>query len=128
MSASDTAPIKFRIEGSGQMLEALAQAIELALRTARATQDRRGAGSVSRGALTIEVDATNYDHDELRYVITSIDDAVRTIAGWAEAKRCDECEEPVALLFDDAYLETRNGDGVICCECYRRIEDGEEET
>jgi hypothetical protein len=124
MSASDTAPRKFRIEGSGQMLVALAQAIEIALRAARRTPDRKGAGSVGHGSLSIEVDATNYDRDDLRYVITSIDDAVSTIAGWAEAKRCDECEEPVALLFDDAYLETRNGEGVICCECYRRIEDG----
>ena len=127
MSLSHTSPRKFRIEGSGQILEALAQAIELALRAARTTPDRKGAGSVGHGSLTIEVEATNYDQDDLRYVITSIDDAVRTIAGWAEAKRCDECEQPVALLFDDAYLETRNGDGVICCECYRRIEDGEEE-
>ena len=128
MSASDTASRKFRIEGSGQMLEALAQAIELALRAARTTPDRKGAGCVAHGSLTIEVDARNYDHDDLRYVITSIDDAVSNIAGWAEAKRCDECKEPVALLFDDAYLETRNGDGVICCECYRRIEDGAEDT
>jgi formylmethanofuran dehydrogenase subunit E len=128
MSSSDNAPGKFRIEGSGHMLEALAQAIEHALRAARSTPDRTDAGSISRGALTIEVEATNDDRDDLRYVITSIEDAVRTIAGWAEAKRCDECEEPVALLFDDAYLETRNGDGVICCECYRRIEGGEEQT
>ncbi len=126
MSSSDTPPRKFRIEGSGQMLGALAQAIELALRAARTTPDREGAGSVARGPLTIDVDATNYKHDDLRYVITSIDDAVSTIAGWAEAKRCDPCEEPVALLFDDAYLETRNGEGVICCECYRRIVDGED--
>ena len=123
MSSSDNAPRKFRIEGSGQMLEALAQAIDLALRAARTTPDRTGTGSVARGPLTIEVEATNYDHNAVRYVITSIDDAVSTIAGWAEPKRCDECEEPVALLFDDAYLETRGGDGVICCECYRRIED-----
>jgi hypothetical protein len=128
MSPADNAPRKFRIEGSGQMLEALAQAIELALRAARTTPDREGAGSVAHGSLTIEVDATNYDREDLRYVITSIDDAVRTIAGWAEAKRCDECKAPVALLFDDAYLETRNGEGVICCECYRRTEGGEEET
>ena len=126
MSSSDNAPRKFRIEGSGQMLEAMAEAIEHALRAARTTPDRTGAGSVSRGALTIEVEATNDDPDRLRYVIASIDDAVSTVAGWAEAKRCDECEEPVALLFDDAYLETRNGEGVICCECYRRIEDGED--
>jgi formylmethanofuran dehydrogenase subunit E len=126
MSGSDTAPRKFRIEGSGRMLEALAQAIELALRAARTTPDREGAGSVAHGSLTIEVEATNHDPDDLRYVIASIDDAVSTIAGWAEAKRCDECEEPVALLFDDAYLETRNGEGVICCECYRRTEDGED--
>ena len=128
MSSSDTAPRKFSIEGSGQMLEALAQAIELALRAARATPDRTGAGRVSRGAITIEVEATNYEPDDLKHVITSIDDAVSTVAGWAEAKRCDECEEPVALLFDDAYLETLDGEGVICCECYRRNEDGEQET
>jgi formylmethanofuran dehydrogenase subunit E len=127
MSSSESAPRKFRIEGSGRMLEALAQAIELALRAARATPDRTGAGTVSRGPLTIEVEAINSEPDHLRYVIASIDDAVRTIAGWAETKRCDECKEPVALLFDDAYLETRNGEGVICCECYRRLEDGEEE-
>jgi len=109
------------------MLEALAQAIELALRAARSTPQRRGAGSIAQGSVAIEVEATNYDHDDLRYVITSVDDAVSTIAGWAEAKRCDECEDLVALLFDDAYLETRKGEGVICCQCYRRIEDGEEE-
>jgi len=123
MRSSDNAPRKFRIEGPGQMLEALAQAIELALRAARTTPDRTGEGSISRGALTIEVEATDDDPDDLRYVIASIDDAVSTIAGWAEAKRCDECEAPVALLFDDAYLETRNGEGVVCCECYRRTED-----
>lgn len=127
MPSSENAQKKFRIEGSGQMLEALAQAIELALRAARTTPDRTGTGSVSRGALTIEVDATNYDQNRLRYVIDSIDDAVNTVSGWAEPKRCDKCTEPVALLFDDAYLETRNGEGVICCRCYRRAEDGEQE-
>jgi hypothetical protein len=127
MSSSDTTPRKFRIEGSGQMLEALSQAIELALRAARTTPNRTGAGSISRGALFIEVEATNFEQDRLRYVIDSIDDAVNTVSGWAEPKRCIECEQPVALLFDDAYLETQNGEGVICCECYRRIEDGEGE-
>jgi len=57
---------------------------------------------------------------------TCIDEAAEVIAGWAEKKRCDECKELVALLFDDAYLETRDGRGIICCECYRRIEDGED--
>jgi hypothetical protein len=126
MSSSDNAPRKFKIEGSGQMLEALAQAIEHALRAARTTPERTGTGSVSRSARTIEVEATNHEPDDLKYVITSIDDAVRTIAGWAEAKRCIECEQPVALLFDDAYLESSEGDGVICCECYRRTDDGED--
>jgi hypothetical protein len=109
------------------MLAALAQAIDLALRAARATPYHAGAVSVVHDSFTIEAEATS-DRDDLRYVITSIDDAARTIAGWAEKKRCDECEQLVALLFDDAYLETRDGDGVICCECYRRKEDGEEET
>lgn len=127
MSSSDTTPRKFRIEGSGQMLEALSQAIELALRAARTTPDRTGAGSVSHGPLTIEVEAVDYEPDRLKYVIASIEDAVSTVVGWAEAKRCTECEQPVALLFDDAYLESSEGDGVICCECYRRAEDGEDE-
>jgi len=109
------------------MLEALAQAIELALRAARATPYRTGAGSVADGSLTIEVEATK-DPDDLRYVITSIDDAVNTLAGWAESKRCVEGDQPVALLFDDAYLETLDGEGVICCECYRRNEGGDSET
>jgi formylmethanofuran dehydrogenase subunit E len=109
------------------MLGALAQAIELALRAARATPSRRGAGAAAHGSLAIEVEAMNNDHDDLRYVITSLDDAANTIAGWAESKRCDECEELMALLFDDAYLETRDGEG-ICCECYRRIENGEAES
>ena len=109
------------------MLEALAQAIEHTLRAARSTPDRTGTGSISRGALTIEVEAMNSQPDYLRYLIASIEDAVSTVTGWAETKRCIECEQPVALLFDDAYLESSKGDGVICCECYRRIEDGEEE-
>lgn len=115
---------KFRIEGSGAMLQALAQAIELALQSARKTPYRRGAGSVTHGATTIEVGAT-VTHDELKYMISSIDDAAATLDGWAEKKRCDECNKLVALLFDDAYLETDDGDGVVCCECYNLDEDGE---
>ena len=68
MSSSDTTPRKFKIEGSGQMLEALSQAIELALRAARTTPDRTGAGSISRRPLTIEVEAKNAP-DNLKYVI-----------------------------------------------------------
>jgi hypothetical protein len=123
MPSSHTTPRKFKIEGSGQMLESLAQAIELALRAARTTPDRTGTASVSRGALTIEVEAMNSQPNYLRYLIASIEDAVSTVTGWAEAKRCIECEQPVALLFDDAYLESSEGDCVICCECYRRDEE-----
>ncbi len=116
---------KFRIEGTGQMLEALAQAINLALKEARATPYRTGSGSVATDDLTIEVEALA-GGEKLRYMPTDIDEAAEVITGWAEKKRCDECQELVALLFDDAYLETRDGEGVICCECYRRIEDGED--
>jgi hypothetical protein len=83
MSSSDKAPRKFRIEGSGRMLAALAQAIELALRAARATPSRNGAGTAAHGSIAIEVEAMNHDRDDLRYVITSTDDAASTIAGWA---------------------------------------------
>ena len=125
--ADDPRPVRartFRIEGEGRMLEALARAINLALDAARATPYRKGSGSVATDDLTIEVEALA-GGKKLRYMPTHIDDAAEVITGWAEKKRCDECQELVALLFDDAYLETRDGDGVICCECYRRIEDGE---
>jgi hypothetical protein len=48
MSSPDKAPRKFKIEGSGRMLAALAQAIELALRAARTTPSRRGVGTASQ--------------------------------------------------------------------------------
>lgn len=124
MASNTEANRKFRIEGSGAMLEALARAIELALQSARKAPYRRGAGSVTRGATTIEVGAIAA-HDELKYMISSLDDAAATLDGWAEKKRCDECNKLVAMFFNDAYLETDDGDGVICCECYNRTEDGE---
>jgi len=117
---------KFRIEGSGIMLNALAEAIAQALRAARSRPDRTGNGSVTHGLVTIEVAATD-EPDGLSYAISSIEDAVRTISGWAETKRCEDCDEPVAMLFDDAYLETPEGDGVVCCRCWRRREDDYDE-
>jgi hypothetical protein len=128
MSSDRNDPRKFKIEGSGQMLDALAKAIEQALQAARATPDRTGIGSATRGPVTIEVEATNYDENRLRYVIDGIEDAVNTVSGWAAPKRCVDCDQPVALLFDDAYLETLDGDGVICCECYRRNEEVDSQT
>jgi hypothetical protein len=106
---------KFRIEGTGQMLEALARAIDLALREARATPHRTGLGSVTTADLVIEVEALT-GPQKLRYMPTSIEEAAEVVTGWAEKKRCEECKELVALLIDAAYLETGDG-GVICCEC-----------
>ncbi|HZC46107.1 MAG TPA: hypothetical protein VE243_06500 [Candidatus Acidoferrum sp.] len=117
---------KFRIEGSDLMLDALVKAIEQALRAARSSPDRTGKGSATAGTFEIEVEASS-DPDNLSYVISSLDDAVRTVAGWAEPKLCEDCEEPVALLFDDAYLESSEGDGVVCCRCYRLRQGDEDE-
>jgi hypothetical protein len=128
MSSNQNDPRKFKIEGSGLMLDALAKAIEQALQSARSSPDRTGTGTTTQGSAIIEVEATNHDPAGLNYVITSLDDAVRTVAGWAEPKRCEDCEEPVALLFDDAYLETSEGEGVICCRCYRLREGDEPES
>lgn len=127
MSSNQNDSRKFRIEGSGRMLAALAEAIERALRAARSSPNRTGTGTISRDAAIIEVKATNYDPDALAYVISDLDDAVRTVAGWAEPKLCEDCEAPVALLFDDAYLETSEAGGVVCCRCYRRREGDEDE-
>jgi len=122
MSSNSANPRKFKIEGSRRMLEVLAQAIKQALEATRTTPDEIVRGSAASGTFEIEVEA-NSRPANLKYVINSIDDAVSTVSGWAEPKRCIECEKPVALLFDDAYLESSDGDGVICCECYRRDED-----
>ena len=127
MSSDQNDSRKFRIEGSGRMLEALSKAIERALRAARSTPARTGTGLTVNGPATIEVEATNYDSDALKYVVSNLDDAVRTVAGWAEPKLCEDYEEPVALLFDDAYLESSEGEGVICCRCYRLREGDEDE-
>jgi hypothetical protein len=125
MTSNHNESRKFRIEGSGIMLNALAEAITLALRAARLRPDRTGTGSVTHGHVTIEVAATD-EPDGLTYAISSIEDAVRTISGWAETKRCQDCDVPIAMLFDDAYLETPDGDGVVCCRCWRRREDDDE--
>jgi hypothetical protein len=122
MASNKSDPRTFRIEGSGMMLNALAEAIERSLRRAGSTPDRTGSAKVIQGPVTIEVTATNYDRYDLKYSISNIEDAVRTVSGWAEPKRCDDCDKPVALLFDDAYLETPDGDGVVCCRCWRRRE------
>jgi hypothetical protein len=127
MSSTDNAPRKFRIEGSGRMLEALVQAIESALQAARSTPYRTGEGCAAHGVFEIEVEA-NSGPDNLKYAISRKDDACSTIEGWAEIKRCCECDTLVAFIFDDAYLETVDGDGVICCECWRLEEDSEQQT
>lgn len=125
MSSNQNDSRKFRIEGSGLMLNALAEAIAQALRGARLRPDRIVTGSVNYRHVTIEVAATD-EPDGLSYAISSIEDAARTISGWAETKRCEDCDVPTAMLFDDAYLETLDGDGVICCRCWRRRQDDDE--
>ena len=85
MTSNRNEPRQFRIEGSGVMLNAPAEAIEQALRAARLRPDRTGTGSVTHGLVTIEVAASDYDEaDGLSYAISSIEDAVRTISGWAK--------------------------------------------
>jgi hypothetical protein len=79
----------FRIEGSNTMLNALAEAIEQTLRRAGSTPDRTGSAKVVQGPVTIEVTATNHDRYDLKYAISNIEDAARTISGWAEPKRCE---------------------------------------
>src|ERR1700682_2359516 len=56
MSSSGQDSRKFRIEGSGQMLTALAQAIDLALTAARATPYRVGAASVVQDSVIMEAE------------------------------------------------------------------------
>jgi hypothetical protein len=44
-------------------------------------------------------------------------------SGLAEVKRCIECDDTVAVLFDNAYLERDDDGNVICCDCWQKLEE-----
>jgi len=60
----------------------------------------------------------------LRPAIDECDDFAELAHGWAERKRCRVCQKLVALLFDDAYLESTVADGeVACVDCTAAAND-----
>ncbi|MGH8679340.1 MAG: hypothetical protein ACREUQ_13450 [Burkholderiales bacterium] len=113
---------RFEIEGSGLALQQLSDALKMALNQARRDPYRRGSVHTKSGELEVAVAVSEGETLNLR--AHDRESAVLS-AGFAEVKKCFECRDIVALLFDDAYLEQDNQGNVICCQCWRKHYDDE---
>ncbi|SRR6266849_2138104 len=106
------------IEGNATALRGLAAAINRALRRASdATPDPTRVRATTR-SIAIEVEVSGSSKG-LALLIGSRDDWQLLAEGWAESRRCKNCDTLVALLFEEHYIQSHTGDGVICCECER---------
>ncbi len=105
---------RFYIRGSDVALRRLSATIEEALNLVTLP------AQMKFGALEISVAVRDEKRFELR-----ADDRESVAAagqGLAEVKRCVECDDIVALLFDDAYLQHDKDGNVICCDCWQKSE------
>ena len=108
---------EFKVEGSPSALRHLAQTINAALKGAARGTHRRRVMRATKNATAVEVRVLD-DSLPLRPAIDECDDFAELARGWAGRKRCRLCEKLVALLFDDAYIESTVADGaVVCVDC-----------
>ena len=106
------------IEGNATALRGLATAINRALRSSSdARPDQTSARATTR-SIAIEMRVSRSSKG-LALLIGNRDDWQLLAEGWAESKRCRNCDTLVALLFEEHYIQSPTGDGVICCECER---------
>jgi hypothetical protein len=112
---------KFRLEGTGPALRALSKAISNAVATHRKNSTEM-VGQATLEGLSIQVRVRTSGR-ALRVLIDSRDDAAELLEGWAENSRCVKCSTPVALLFEDNYLESASDDGPVCANCMGEILD-----
>jgi|SRR5579872_1383248 len=113
----------FKVEGSSAELRCLMETIQDALkRSQKASEEVVARGSL--GPLEIEVTVRN---PKAPLVVRpgSRDEAATLLEGWAENVTCANCEIPVALLFEEEYLESSSGKGALCADCMREELDGE---
>ncbi len=106
---------RFEIKGSGLALRRLSEAIREALHQVRLP------AQMKFGAVEISVSLS--DSEQLVLRAHDRESVGSAATGLAEVKKCIECDDTVALLFDDAYLEHDNRGNVICCECWRRLNE-----
>jgi hypothetical protein len=114
---------EFKVEGSPSALRHLAQTINAALRGLDRGADDQKVVRATKNDIAVEVRVLG-DGLPLRPAIDECDDFAQLAQGWAERKRCRLCQKLVALLFDDAYLESAVADGeVACVDCWATAND-----
>ena len=113
----------FKVEGSPAELRCLMETLQDALkRTQKGSQVKIAHGNL--GPLEVEVTVRNRN-TPLAVRPGSRDQAASLLEGWAENVKCANCEIPVALLFEEEYLESSSGRGALCADCMRKELDGE---
>jgi hypothetical protein len=118
-------PANFKIEGNRATLLQLAKLIgdTVAKDDGSSSDPVAIAGRI--GGRMVEV-RLRPDERTVRNVIESRNDAAELLEGWAENKKCVSCGTPIALLFEEEYLESPSADGPICTQCFGDSLDGEE--
>jgi hypothetical protein len=122
-SEENEAPEVFKLEGNARALRELAATIEAALEGAPPEEsDFRTSVRSTVGNLAIEVRVTPWA--SLKRVADTADEVPSLIGGWAEVKRCYLCNEVVALLVDDFYIESAvYDDAVVCLKCVTHADE-----
>jgi hypothetical protein len=123
MASEPSTPRSFKLEGNAAGLRCLMETIDAALR--RTEQDSQPAVAERKvGQLDIEVRVSD------AAVVLSVrpssrEEAAIMLEGWAENVKCANCEIPVALLFEEEYLESSTGRGAVCASCMEEELDDE---
>ena len=123
MAKRRSAERKFRLEGTAPALRQLAKAISNALATDK-KNSTEPVGEATSDGLSIQVTVRSSGRS-LRVLIDGRDEAAELLEGWAENSRCVQCSTPVALLFEENYLESLTDDGPVCANCLGEILDKE---
>jgi hypothetical protein len=118
-------PVSFKIEGNRAALLQLAQLISDTVAKGDGSSSDPIAVAGRIGGRMIEV-RLRQEERTVRNVINSRQDAAELLEGWAENKKCVSCGTPVALLFEQEYLESPSADGPICAQCFGDSLDSEE--
>jgi hypothetical protein len=108
--------INFKIEGNSA---ALLQLAELIAKTIESTAEQPSARIVKAariGGRIVEVHLKP-EARTVRNAIESREDAVQLLDGWAENKSCVRCAKPVALLFEEEYIQSSLEDAPVCARC-----------
>ncbi len=124
---SASPPISFKIEGNRSALLQLVKLISDTVAKGDAPSSDLIAAAGRIGGRIIEV-RLKPDERTVRNVVESRQDAAELLEGWAENKRCVSCGTPVALLFEEGYLESHSADGPICTHCFSDSLAAEEAT